>query len=314
MAQRRNRPRPNGKRSLSEEDLERLRLAFDDDVVDPRRNLYGSDSLTWRVNREAALLLGGGRALLLQLAHPLVAAGVAQHSNFRRDPLQRLLRTLELMLTITFADAGGAIRAVRQIETVHARVTGVLDADIGPFPKGTRYDANDPELLLWVHATLVDSALLVYERFVGRLTPRERARYYEESKRGGRILGIPSDLLPSTLPDFEDYMFEMYRGDILAVGSIGREVAEAVLWPVTPAGLRYALVVPNFITFDLLPPAVRVRYGFAWGPGFGLAAQGLALLTRTALPLLPSFLRVMPAARSATRSASGSKVAAKVRD
>jgi uncharacterized protein (DUF2236 family) len=299
MARRKSRTKSNGKRDLPLADLERLRLAFDNDVVDPRLNLYGRDSLTWRVNREAALLLGGGRALLLQLAHPLVAAGVAQHSNFRRDPLQRLWRTLELMLTITFADAAGAIRAVRQIEKVHARVTGTLGVDVGPFPKGTPYDANDPELLLWVHATLVDSALLVYERFVARLTPRERARYYEESKRGGRILGIPPDLLPATLPDFEDYMFEMYRGDVLAVGSIGREVAEAVLWPATPAGLRYALVVPNFITFDLLPPVVRERYGFAWGPGFGLAAQGLALISRTALPLLPSFLRVMPVARTA---------------
>jgi uncharacterized protein (DUF2236 family) len=288
-----------GARELSISDLERLRLAFDADDVDPSHNLFGRESLTWRVNREAALLLGGGRALLLQLAHPLVAAGVARHSNFRRDPLQRLWRTLELMLTITFADAAGAIRAVRQIEKAHARVTGTLDFDIGPFPKGTRYDANDPELLLWVHATLVDSALLVYERFVGRLTPRERAAYYEESKRGGRILGVPPALLPETLPDFEDYMFEMYRGEILAVGSIGREVAEAVLWPAAPAGLRYALVVPNFITFDLLPSAVRERYGFPWGPGLGLAAQGLALLSRTALPLLPGFLRVMPAARAA---------------
>jgi uncharacterized protein (DUF2236 family) len=300
MAKRKKRiEHENGGRALSAADLDRLRLAFDADKVDPTSNLYGRDSLTWRINREAALLLGGGRALLLQLAHPLVAAGVAQHSNFRRDPLQRLWRTLELMLTITFADAAAALRAVRQIEKAHARVTGTLDADVGPFPKGTRYDANDPELLLWVHATLVDSALLVYERFVGRLTSRERAAYYEESKRGGRILGVPPALLPETLSDFEDYMFEMCRGDVLAVGPVGREVATAVLWPATPAGLRYALIVPNFITFDLLPPALRDRYGFHWSPGLGLAAQGLALISRVTLPLLPAFIREMPLARAA---------------
>lgn len=299
MAKQKKRAESNGVSKLTTADLERLRLAFEVDEVDPRSNLYGRDSLTWRINREAALLLGGGRALLLQLAHPLVAAGVAQHSDFRRDPLARLWRTLDLMLTITFADAAGAIRAVRQIEKAHKRVTGRLDADIGPFPKGTPYDANHPDLLLWVHATLVDSALVVYERFVGRLTPRERAAYYEESKRGGRILGVPPDLLPETLADFEDYMFEMSRGDVLAVGEIGRQVAEAVLWPSAPAGLRYALVVPNFITFDLLPPVVRERYGFPWGPGLGLAAQGLALMSRMALPLLPAILRVMPAARAA---------------
>lgn len=291
-----------GDGDLSAADLERLQVTFESDEVDSHQNLFGPGSLTWQVNREAALLLGGGRALLLQLAHPLVAAGVAQHSNFRSDPLQRLWRTLELMLTITFSDAGDAIRAVRQIEKAHSRVRGVLDTDVGPFPKGTRYDANDPELLLWVHATLVDSAMLVYDRFVRRMTPRERATYYQESKRGGRILGVPPELLPDTLEDFEEYMFEMFRDDVLAVGPVGREVARAVLWPASPAGLRYVLIVPNFVTFDLLPPLIRERYELPWGPGLSLAAQGLAWLTRTAVPLLPAVLREMPAARAAGAS------------
>jgi uncharacterized protein (DUF2236 family) len=282
---------------LAPADVERLQIAFDTDEIDAHSNLFGPESLTWQVNREAALLLGGGRALLLQLAHPLVAAGVAQHSNFRRDPLQRLYRTLELMLTITFADAAHAIHAVRQIEKAHARVKGTLEEEVGPFPRGTRYDANDPELLLWVHATLVDSALLVYERFVGSLTRRQREIYYQESKRGGRILGVPPELLPETLTDFEDYMHEMIRGDTLTVGEEGSDVAEAVLWPKTPTGLRYLLVVPNFVTFDLLPPALRERYGYTWSPGLGLVAQGLAWISRTTLPLLPTILRVMPAAR-----------------
>jgi len=282
---------------LSPADIERLQTAFDAEEIDVHANLYGPQSVTWQVNREAALLLGGGRALLLQLAHPLVAAGVAQHSNFRRDPMQRLYRTLELMLTITFADATRAIRAVRQIEKAHAHVKGELHDDVGPFPSGTPYDANDPELLLWVHATLVDSALLVYERFVDRLTPRQRRTYYDESKRGGRILGVPPKLLPDTLADFEDYMHEMFRSDVLSIGDEGRDVAEAVLWPKTPAGLRYLLTVPNFVTFDMLPPPVRDRYGYSWGPGMGFVAQALAWISRTTLPLLPAVLRVMPAAR-----------------
>src|SRR5512147_235711 len=122
-------------------------------AVDPTRSLFGPQSLSWRVNRETALLLGGGRALLLQVAHPLVAAGVAAHSQFQHAPLERLWRTLDLMLTITFADAAHAVAAVRQIERVHAAVRGRLDSNVGPFPRGTCYDANDPELLLWVHAT-----------------------------------------------------------------------------------------------------------------------------------------------------------------
>lgn len=290
-------------KGLSKDDIERLRVAFDCDDIDPRDNLYGPGSLTWRINREAALLLGGGRALLLQLAHPLVAAGVAQHSDFRRDPLQRLWRTLDLMTTITFADAASAIRAVRRIEKAHSRVKGVLEEDVGPFPKGTAYDANNPELLLWVHATLVDTSLLVYQRFVDRLTSGERRTYYEESKRGGRILGVPPGLLPETLEDFEDYMEDMYRSDVLAVGEVGREVAAAVLWPQAPAGLRYVLAVPNLLTFDLLPPRIRDRFGFSWGAERQLAARTFAWISRRTIPWLPPFLRVMPGARGMTGSA-----------
>src|SRR5216117_2677814 len=132
---------------LSLEDLDRLRAACRRTVIDPRRGLFGPESVVRRVNREAVLLLGGGRALLLQVAHPLVAAGVAAHSRFRQRPLERLWRTLDLMLTLVFADAARAIGAVREIEHVHARVRGVLDAGVGPFARGTPYDASEPRLL-----------------------------------------------------------------------------------------------------------------------------------------------------------------------
>src|SRR5213083_2845213 len=155
---------------LSLEDLDRLRAACRRTVIDPRRGLFGPESVVWRVNREAVALLGGGRALLLQVAHPLVAAAVAAHSRLRAEPLVRLRRTLELMLTIVFADAAHAMAAVHEIE-------GVLDADVGRWRRGTPYDANDPMLLLWVHATLVDSALLVYRRFVAPLSREDRATY-----------------------------------------------------------------------------------------------------------------------------------------
>ena len=157
--------------------------------------MFAPESVVRRVNREAVLLLGGGRALLLQVAHPLVAAGVAAHSRFRSEPLGRLWRTLDLMLTIVFGAAAEAIAAVRAIDGVHARVQGVLDADVGRFARGARYDARDPELLLWVHATLIDSALVVFDRFVAPLDPAARSAYYEESKAIARLLGIPDALL-----------------------------------------------------------------------------------------------------------------------
>src|SRR5262249_11779079 len=114
------------RRHPSGDDLERLRFALGRSEVDLSRSLFGPDSVTWRINREAVLLLGGGCALLMQIAHPLVAAGVEEHSRYRTEPLQRLWRTLERMLTIAFDDAGEAIRSVRIIERKHARVRGKL--------------------------------------------------------------------------------------------------------------------------------------------------------------------------------------------
>src|SRR5262249_48940979 len=222
-------------------------------TIDPTRSLFGPTTVTWKVNREAVILLGGGCALLLQVAHPLVAAGVAAHSEFKREPLQRLWRTLDLMLTITFGDALRALAAVRAIERVHARVHGTLDTDVGSFSRGTRYDANDPALLLWVHATLVDTALRVYELVVGPLSRADRAAYYEESKIVARLLGIPAARIPRTLRAFREYMDGMIDGDVLAIGAAASDIAESILRPPLPIGLRQAFQIPNVVTIGLLP-------------------------------------------------------------
>ena len=264
--------------------------------IDLSRSLFGPDSVTWRVNREAVLLLGGGRALLLQVAHPLVAAGVAEHSAFRRAPLQRLWRTLDLMLTIAFADAAHAIAAVRQIERVHARVRGTLKTDVGPFPRGTPYAANDPALLLWVHATLVDTALLVYERFVAPLSPPARRRFYDESKVAARLFGIPDELIPPRLTDFRAYMRGMLRDDTLAVGPASRDIAASILQPPVALALRPAFRLVNFFTVALLPPVLRKRYDLAWGRASEAALDAVTQATLRLLPLLPSRLRTLPRA------------------
>src|ERR671937_680596 len=155
--------------------------------------LFGPESLTWRVNREGVLLLGGGAALTLQVAHPLVAAGVAEHSNYREDPWGRLYRTLDLTTKIVFGSTKTAKEASDRIKRVHARVHGVTKEPGGRYPVGTPYDARDPELLMWVHATLVNTSLLVYTRYVGSLTIAEQQGYYEEQKVLGEQFGIPRD-------------------------------------------------------------------------------------------------------------------------
>lgn len=288
------RPTKSADGKLSDADLRRIHHAVESSEVDLHQPLLGRDSLTWRINREAALLLGGGRALLMQVAHPLVAEGVARFSNFRGDPLGRLWRTLELTLTITFSSAADAIRAVRTIERAHARVHGQLEETVGPFPAGTKYRAIDPELMLWVHATLVDSALVVYDKFVAPLSARERARYYRESKVTARLMGIDEDLIPPSLSDFERYMRGMLNSDVLSVGSAGRAVAAGVLYPERPLGLRQALLPARIITCELLPPSLRDRFQLPSLPLAQTAVQAIGDISRTLLPWVPAQLRGMP--------------------
>lgn len=286
--------------SRAGDDSERLRHALGRRRVDPTRSLFGAESMTWKVNREAVTLVGGGRALLLQIAHPLVAAGVSEHSDFRSAPLERLRRTLESMLAITFADAASAIAAVRRIERVHDRVRGRLATTVGPFRRGTRYDADRPDLLLWVHSTLVDTSLLVYERFVEPLSPELREAYYEESKVAARLFAIPERLVPKTWREFRVYMDDMIGGPVLTVGTEGRAVAASILDPPLPVVVKQGFQTSNFFTAGLLPPPLRQRYGLAWGWRREKTLDLIAATVRASLPVLPARVRFYPRALAAT--------------
>jgi uncharacterized protein (DUF2236 family) len=251
------------------------------------------------VNREAALLVGGPRALLMQLAHPLVAAGVEEHSDFRRDPLGRLFRTLDSMLRIVFGDRDTALAAAHRIDAVHRRVRGVLKTGTCAFPAGTRYDARDPELLLWVHATLVDSALVTYERLIAPLSTAQRAAYYADSKRVGELLGIPAQRLPAELDDFARYLRGMLSGPCLEVTPTARDLADAVLHPPIRLVPRLAGDAASVVTLALLPPTLRERYGLRWSRAHALGADLALRSIRGTLPLLPRAARWMPHARRA---------------
>jgi uncharacterized protein (DUF2236 family) len=260
--------------------------------------LFGPGSLTWRVNREGVLLLGGGRALLLQVAHPLVAAGVSQHSNYREDPFGRLYRTLDTVTTIVFGSSPDAKEAAARLHRVHTRVTG--DAD-----DGTPYAATDPELIMWVHATLVDTSLLVYETYVGALTAAERSRYYEEQKLLGEHYGVGRELQPSTYADFRDYFDQMvYDGPLSATDAL-RDVAAATMRPRLPVALvaRPAVEYFNLVTTALLPVWLREELGLPWGPTRARLHAAQRSVIRRLIPLLPSLLRELPPARSAERRA-----------
>ncbi|HXM56442.1 MAG TPA: oxygenase MpaB family protein [Candidatus Dormibacteraeota bacterium] len=257
--------------------------------------LFHPDSVTWRVNQEPALLLGGARALLMQLAHPSVAAGVAEHSDFRQRPLERLVRTLELTLALTFGTRQQSLAAARQINAVHQRV------------RGSGYSATDPTLLLWVHATLIDSALITYAAFVAPLPAEERETYYQEAKLLGGLLGLANSRYPARLDEFEAYMADMVASDELAVDDRARELAAAVLRPPLRRVPRSAFRPVEAITAGLLPERLRHAYGLRWGRlerlGYRTARAGLP----RALGLLPRRFREVPPARVGRLTSSSLK-------
>jgi uncharacterized protein (DUF2236 family) len=260
--------------------------------------LFGPGSLTWRVNREGVLLLGGGRALLLQVAHPLVAAGVAQHSNYREDPFGRLYRTLDTVTTIVFGSTSEAKAAAARLHRVHTRVKGEAD-------DGTPYVATDPALLMWVHATLVDTSLLVYENYIGPLSLDERARYWEEQKLLGEQYGVPYEQQPATYDDFTEYFDEIVGGGTLQVTESLRDVAAATMRPKLPVPFLGRPLVEyfNLVTTALLPAWLREELGLAWGPGRERVHAAQRNVIRRLVPVLPSLLRDFPPARSAERRA-----------
>jgi uncharacterized protein (DUF2236 family) len=259
---------------------------------------FAPDGAARRVSRELALMLGGGRALLLQVAHPLVAAGVAGHSDFRENPWQRLAGTMNAVWAIVFGSRAEADRAARRVHAMHGKVHGTLTTPAGAFAAGTPYSALDPELLLWVHATLVDTALLVHGRWVRPLSEAEQSAYYEEMKTCARLFGTPDSVIPDTLSDFRGYMAAMLEGPYICVTDTARDIARAVMRPPLPLPLRPAMEWSNMVTAGLMPPRLRDDYGLAWDPARAVVVTASREWTRhIAMRLLPERLRTVPASR-----------------
>jgi uncharacterized protein (DUF2236 family) len=265
--------------------------------------LVDPTSVYWRVNRESFLLLGGGAALLLQLAHPLVAAGVADHSGFRDEPVRRLYRTIRTMQDIIYEDGQTAQAAARQVKRVHAGVHGTLKEPTAAFAAGTPYRASDPELLLWVHSTLLVTALTTYEQFMPALSPSELEAYYQSSKPVARILGLAEQDLPRDYQAFRRYFDGMVRGPLLALTPTSRMLAEQVIHPPISWFPRIAGDALAVATAALLPPQVRELYDLRWGPRRRFAWRLLRRSLKESLPLMPNVVRAGRHARRGERRA-----------
>ncbi len=260
---------------------------------------YGPGSITWRIDREAVLALGGSRAVLMQLAHPLVAAGVSQHSAYTSDPAGRFRRTFVLSQALVFGTRSEARKAAQTINRRHQPVRGTLGTTAGSFSSDAAYQARDPALLFWVHATLVDTILWLYPLLIAPLAPAEQEAYYLESLSSVRLLGVPPDYAPSTLAAFHDYMHTMLASDKVAVSPAARTLAAHVLHPpITP--LAWPLFeATSQVTIGLLPPRLREQYGYRWGTGQQLLFDAWVQTTRRAIRSLPPWLREFPTARAA---------------
>ncbi len=256
--------------------------------------LFGPDSVTWKIDREVVVLASGPRALLMQVAHPLVAAAVAEHSRFRVEPIARLYGTLRAIYSFAFDDAEQAARIVAGVDRVHAGVRGTTT-------EGTSYSALDPHLKLWVYATLIDSSLLAYESFVAPLRAAERESYYAEFQRAGRFWGIPANEFPSDLAGLRAWMADMIASGEVSVGPLGRAVAHDILYPPVKWVPAPALLPLRLFATWLLPPPLREGFGLSWGRRREALMQRCAAASRRVVPNLPGVVRDLPIARAAER-------------
>ncbi|MEA2195267.1 MAG: hypothetical protein QOG42_1701 [Solirubrobacteraceae bacterium] len=260
---------------------------------------FDDSSMLRRVHREFAVALSGPRALLMQAAHPVAFEGFFAHSGALDEPYERLRRTAEVMNTIGFGSRADADRATRRVRSMHSRIRGELDRPAGRFPAGTPFAADDPELLLWVLATLVDSALVFYDKYVESLTRAERDAYWQDYRVIGGLFGLKDDEMPADVDAFDDYMDAMLNGSDLFVTSAARELAlKIVMRPPVPLAKRPILEVVNFITVGLLPAGLRRQFGLSWDPLRALMLRGGAeYAKRVLVPLAPERLRLVSSAR-----------------
>lgn len=250
-------------------------------------------SVVRRIDREMFLLLGGTTALLMQVAHPLVASGVDQHSDFRTDQIGRLRRTLDTTLAVVFGDDAAVDRAIARMNRIHARVRGTAAA-------GQRYAALDPRLLLWVQATLALTSLRLYEKVMGPLASIEREAYWDETKPIARLLGIPATVLPATIADLERFEREMLSRGVVpdaTARQVGREVLRPFRWLPDP------LYWPSdALAAALLPPRLRDAFGLRFGTAERLWSHGVVVAVRVLRRVLPERLTVVPQARRYERA------------
>ncbi|MHC4048895.1 oxygenase MpaB family protein [Bradyrhizobium sp. 25ACV] len=274
---------------VAEKDLEATLDLVRAHAAGPVAGVFGPDTLTWRIDREAVIFLGAGRALLLQLAHPWVAAAIAEHSKTLADPIGRFHRTFDIVFAMVFGSLDRALRSSRQLHRRHSMIVGEMPETVGPFAAGSRYSANDIPSLRWVHATLVETALMAHELVLPPFSVEERERYWTESRTFGALFGLTADDLPADWSGFTAYTAAMAQSDTLTVSPAAREIAAQIF-----SGARPWLRPPRWyraLTASLLPERLRAGFGFELGEREVRSADNALRWIRRIYPTLPDRLR-----------------------
>jgi uncharacterized protein (DUF2236 family) len=263
---------------------------------------FPADSMVRRLHRERLVLFSGVRALLMQACDPLAVVGFQRHSIIFDDPQARLLRTDERMSRIYFGSREEAEATGRIVRAMHRRVKGKTPADYGPISKGTPYAAADPELGLWVLATLADSALVYYERIFGGLGRDQRERYWSEYRRVGELMGLPPDSMPASHGELKEYVAGRLDDGSLWISEERRRQAVAMILEPPYSGWLKAAVIPltemiRLISVGLLPPQIRRLFGFGWDPGREALLRSALLQLRVGTRFWPDAVRLHPAPR-----------------
>jgi uncharacterized protein (DUF2236 family) len=288
---------------VSKADSQSLLASLEELPGDPGHGFFGPSSVTWRVNRESAVFLGAGRAALLQLAHPWVAAALAQHSTLLHDAVGRFQSTFRVIYTMLFGTRAQATEASRQLYQLHTGIRGKLPHTVGSYRQGEQYEANEVAALRWVYATLVESAILAYEFVLPPLTSAERQQYYEESKRMAALFGIPASALPVNWEAFTEYIAAMFCSSQLGVDAAARALGHSVL-----SGGGTWIRPPHWykaLTACWIPPRLRSEFGLDFGApeqqAVGRAARRLPLVYRS----IPGVLRFVGPFHEAQARLSG---------
>lgn len=273
----------------------------------PDAGLFGPHSVTWRVMGQPVLMLGAGRALLLQAANPLVAEGAIEHSDYAVDPFGRLQRTVEWVTVVCFGTTAEARDLSRHVNRLHRGVVGEVPAAHATrsVPAGTPYRGNGSALLRWVHATFVDTMLVAHEAFVGPLSEADGDAFVVEWHAVGRLMGVPARLLWPTRQALSHYVRREVESGRALPGPGSRLVARTVLRPPAPLGQRPLWEALAFTTLGLLPEAVREAYGIRWSPAHDAAHGGLSAAVRALRAVGPPRLRTSPVHQWARARAEG---------